>query len=178
MRKLVFVVVSVVAAIVVFNLIRAVRSRPVEPIARDPGSVAPSNQLREVQASPQYARGQKLFQGVCTLCHMEQGEGQPGMVPPLHGAPIATGDGGAFVRILLHGMEGPVEVKGTRYEGIMPPATFSSDEDLAAVMTFVRNSWGNAAGPVSPEDVAKVKGQTVGRTRSWTASELRALGGE
>lgn len=169
MKNALIIVVSIVAAIVAFNLMRYVRT-PRQPIQQNP---APhSVNLRAVQTSPQYARGQQLFLGVCTLCHMEQGEGQPGMIPSLHGAPIATGDVGAFTRILLHGMEGPVEVKGVKYEGIMPPATFDSDEDIAAVMTFVRNSWGNAAGPVTPEQVAKIKQDTTGRTRPWTAAEL------
>lgn len=169
MKNALIIVVSVVGAIVAFNVVRYARAPRTAPQQNPaPHSV----NLRAVQSSPQYAKGQQLFLGVCTLCHMEQGEGQPGMVPSLHGAPIATGDIGAFARILLHGMEGPVVVKGVTYNGIMPPATFDSDEDLAAVMTFVRNSWGNAAGPVTPEQVAKVKQDTAGRTKPWTAAEL------
>ncbi|HEX2838062.1 MAG TPA: cytochrome c [Phycisphaerales bacterium] len=170
MKNVLIIVVSVVVAIVAFNLMRYARAPRIAP---QPNPAPHSVNLRDVQSSAQYAKGQQLFLGVCTLCHMEQGEGQPGMVPTLHGAPIATGDVGAFARILLHGMEGPVVVKGVTYNGIMPPATFDSDEDLAAVMTFVRNSWGNAAGPVTPEQVTKVKQDTAGRKKPWTAAELR-----
>ena len=106
---------------------------------------------------------------------METGEGQPGLVPTLHGAPFTVGDPGAFARILLHGMEGPVTVKGQHYNAAMPPATFDADEELAAVMTFVRNSWGNAAGPVTPELVARVKRETRGRVKTWTEGELNGL---
>lgn len=175
------IALAVIVVVVAVNLVVGARSaapRVVQPgpasVAQEPKPVSePAFNLREVQGSGQYAKGQQLFRSVCTLCHMEQGEGQPGMVPSLHGAPIATGDVGAFARILLHGMEGPVEVKGVKYEGIMPPATFDSDEELAAVMTFVRNSWGNAAGPVSAEHVAKVKAETKGRLKAWRVEELK-----
>ncbi len=161
--------VTLIAVVVVVNLAVGTKSTPSAPPSP---AKQPTIDLRSIQSSQQYAKGQQLFQSVCTLCHMEHGEGQPGTVPSLHGAPIATGDANAFARILLHGMEGPVEVKGVKYEGIMPPATFDSDEDLAAVITFVRNSWGNASGAVTPDLIAKVKSETQGRQKAWTAPEL------
>ncbi len=176
------VIAAVVAALGAFRSNPAAPKRPASNAVARTAAPAPARapspptvDLAVIQASPTYAQGKELFQNLCTLCHMENGDGQPGTVPSLHGAPIANGSADRFARLLLHGMEGPVVVKGVTYEGVMPPATFDEDESLAAVMTFVRNSWGNAAGAVGPDVTARVKKETAGRLKPWTAPELEQV---
>jgi mono/diheme cytochrome c family protein len=73
-----------------------------------------------------------------------------------------------LVRIVLHGKEG---------EMLMPPLGGAlTDEQIANVLTYVRRSWGNTAGPISPTDVAEIRGATQGRNKPWTEAELRRVG--
>lgn len=82
----------------------------------------------------------------------------PGAFPPLAGNPIVTGNPVAVIAIVKHGMGGKVVVNGTAYSGIMPPwGGLISDDDIAAVVTYIRSSWHNRAPPVSLADVRAVK---------------------
>jgi len=77
------------------------------------------------------------------------------------------------VRIVLHGLQGPVTVKGGTYNGAMPAwADVMSDAEIAAVLAYVRSSWGNSAGAIAVEKVAQERAATAGRTTPWTAAEL------
>jgi mono/diheme cytochrome c family protein len=84
-----------------------------------------------------------------------------------------TGRADTIVRLVLHGVQGPLEVKGATYNQVMPAWKHLTDEQLAAVLSFVRGSWGNQAGGVSPALVAEVRAAEHGRTQPWTAAELR-----
>jgi len=78
---------------------------------------------------------------------------------------------------LLHVVErltGPVEVRGERYDGFMPPFGHLSDDELAALLSYVRSAWGNDADPVPPALVQKVRRATDSRTQPWTADELES----
>ena len=81
----------------------------------------------------------------------------PGTFPPLAGNPVVTGDAKTVVHIVKYGLSGAVQVAGKTYDGIMPAwGSQLSDGDVAAVVTYVRGAWGNAAGPVTAATVGAV----------------------
>ena len=117
--------------------------------------------------------GKKVYLRVCFACHQPTGLGLPGAFPPLAGSSIVTEtDPGKIIRIVLHGLQGPIEVKGVKYNSMMPPhAAQLKDAEIADVLTYVRNSWTNQAAPVTVEAVAEVRAK-VQRTTPWTWAEL------
>lgn len=118
--------------------------------------------------------GKRLYNN-CMACHQADGQGLVGQYPPLAGSEWVTGDTRSLSRILLHGLQGEIEVAGESYQGNMPGWSRFDDERIAAVLTYIRNSWGNDAPPVDPETVAGVREKHSGRTQAWTATELREL---
>ncbi|MGM0558662.1 MAG: c-type cytochrome [Myxococcota bacterium] len=107
------------------------------------------------------AAGESLYVNACATCHADDGTGVTDAFPPLAGADIVTGDTELLTRITLHGMSGPLRVKDQNYNGYMPSfaGRFSNDE-LAAILTYIRSSWGNEAAPVTAEAVAQVRKKT------------------
>ena len=93
----------------------------------------------------------------CMTCHMENGEGTAGIFPPLKGAGDFMGDCTKHAGYVIKGLNGEIEVNGVKYNGAMPPQPGLSDVELAAVLTYERNSWGNDFGLCLPEDVAKAR---------------------
>lgn len=136
-----------------------------------------------VAANPQQgpamliAKGQALYQ-LCSACHQPNGLGTAGLFPPLAGSEWVTEPNPArLIRIPLHGLTGPIEVSGQQWNGAMAALGGSlSNEDLAAILTYIRQAWGNDAPPVTPEEVAAVRTETASRpedgTAPWTAQEL------
>lgn len=122
------------------------------------------------------ALGKRLYTANCVACHQPTGEGQTGQFPPLNGSKLATGSPARLVRILLHGLQGPVVVRGTTYNGNMPAfADKLNDEQLALLLTYVRQEWSNQAGPISPDMVAAARKATAERRSPWTAAELETI---
>lgn len=117
--------------------------------------------------------GATVFVSTCAACHQANGEGTPGLFPPLAGSEYVTGEPARLTQIVLHGLTGPVTVNGATFNGAMPPWRQFSDQELAAVLTYVRSSWGNAASPVTADDVARERATTAGRTTPWTMAELQ-----
>jgi mono/diheme cytochrome c family protein len=115
-----------------------------------------------------FNRGREVYRDVCAACHQADGRGQERLAPSLVGSALALGAPDIPARILLHGKEGPI--------GLMPPlgATLS-DEDVAAVLTYVRREWGQTGDAVDPGVVASVRTSTKDRTRPWTNDELERL---
>jgi mono/diheme cytochrome c family protein len=114
----------------------------------------------------------------CIACHQANGTGLPGAFPPLAGSEWATGPAEVPIRIVLHGLQGPITVAGTEYNSVMMPYGGTgemNDAEVAAVLTYVRSSFGNSASPVTSAEVAAVRAQTAGRTTGWTADELKPL---
>jgi mono/diheme cytochrome c family protein len=119
------------------------------------------------------SKGAQLYVRHCAMCHQPGGEGVEGAFPPLAGSEWVTGPEGRLVRVVLHGMQGVVRVRGRTYSGFMPGwARQLTDEDVAAISSYVRMNWGNGAGPVSVEVVSAIRAATRGRTRPYTADEL------
>jgi mono/diheme cytochrome c family protein len=125
----------------------------------------------EVVASTS-ADGGAIYASRCASCHQPEGKGVPGAFPPLAGSPWPTGAEEVPVRIVLHGLQGPIDVLGVTYQGAMPAfGAQLGDAEVAAVLTHVRKSFGNTAGPINEAQVAVVR--AVERATPWTAAELR-----
>ena len=117
--------------------------------------------------------GKRVFDTACAACHQANGMGQPGVFPPLAGSEWVAEDEERIIKIVLHGLSGPITVKGNQYNTVMAPlGSVLKDDQIANVISYVRASWGNNFPEVQPETVAKVRSETAGRTTSWTAAEL------
>jgi len=137
-----------------------------------PGKPAPVVEVAPLTPPQQkrYAQGQEIYTNLCVACHQPDGQGREKMAPTLVNSRYATGDPSIAMRIVLAGKEGPV--------GLMPPLGASlSDEQIAAVLTYVRREWGNTGSAVEPADVKEVRGMTASRTRPWTEDEISRLSG-
>ncbi|MCX8051419.1 MAG: cytochrome c [Chlorobi bacterium] len=118
--------------------------------------------------------GAKLFNKNCASCHQTTGKGITGSIPPLAGSALANSeDVTKPIRIVLHGFRGAIVRNGVKYNGVMQPwHSVFTDEEIAAILTHVRTSWGNTGGEVKPEDVARVREATKSRTTQYTEAEL------
>jgi len=102
------------------------------------------------------ARGMAVYQAVCSACHQVEGQGLGDVFPPLAGSEYVQ-DKERAIRIVLEGLSGPVVVKGKTYDGVMPPLAHFTDREVADVLTFVRNSFGNSGEAVHDEEVTLVR---------------------
>ena len=117
--------------------------------------------------------GEQVYLSRCMSCHQVDGGGIAGVFPPLVETDWVTGDKGRLIRLVLDGMMGEVKVGGVVYSGAMPPwKSFLTDEEVAALLTYIRQAWGNDASEVTSEQVALVREATSSRTTPWTAEEL------
>jgi len=126
--------------------------------------------------------GKKQYKTECVACHRSQGEGVPAIYPPLAGSEWVNGPAGRVIRIVLYGLKGKVHVQGNEFGAAQMPvygrvqnsAHNWSDQKIAAVLTYVRQEWGNKADPISEEDVAAVR-KDLGNRESMTEAELERL---
>jgi mono/diheme cytochrome c family protein len=123
------------------------------------------------------AMGQRLYAQVCVACHQVNGMGLPGAFPPLVAVDYVTGDEDRLINILVHGLQGPIEVNGNQYNGIMPAfgpgSTYNwNDEQISYVLTYIRQEWGNEASAISVEQVTAAREATADRTTMLTAADL------
>ncbi len=124
-----------------------------------------------------YAGGRQPFLNLCASCHGTQGEGMKRFAPPLRNSEWVIGEDYKLAMILLHGMEGPVSVNGKEY-GIpdilpeMPSFSTLQNEEIAAIATYIRNSWGNTASGIAPGAVGQVRFRTQGKISPWKEAEL------
>ena len=102
-------------------------------------------------------RGQSVFEAFCVTCHQAGGQGVEGVYPPLAGSDYLLGKREASIRGVKYGQRGPMVVNGVTYDNTMMPMGLS-DQEIADVMNYVRNSWGNQAEgpPVTREEVAAI----------------------
>jgi mono/diheme cytochrome c family protein len=113
--------------------------------------------VTKVDQASLMARGEKVYGDTCSTCHGVDGKGIAGAFPPLAGSGAFYGDARNHATIVVNGLSGTITVQGVEYTGAMPPQSALSDYDLAAAMTYERNSWGNADGIVLPDDVKAVR---------------------
>lgn len=142
------------------------------------GSDSPAAAQTPAASTTVASQGEQLYQR-CLTCHQANGEGLTGAFPPLAGSEFATAENVAVpIRVVIHGMQGPVTVKGTQYNGLMPPygvGIAMSDQEVAAVLTYVRTSWGNNASAITAEQVAAERSAARAESGPVTAEELEAL---
>ncbi len=101
--------------------------------------------------------GGKVYETNCSSCHQANGMGVAGAFPPLAGNPVVVGDPKNVIHMVKYGLSGSVSVAGHAYNGMMPAWGQSlSNADLAAVITYIRASWGNSASAVTEADVTAV----------------------
>jgi len=109
-------------------------------------------------ASPPAQAGQKIYDANCSACHGTDGAGRPGAFPPLAGNAMVTGSPEKVIAVVKDGLTGPTTVNGKAYSASMPAWKASlSDNQIAAVITYIRSSWGNNAGAVTEAQVRGVK---------------------
>lgn len=153
-----------------FSELQHGRPVPIEAVAADP--------LASVKRE-----GMMAYNAVCVLCHNEDGAGKPGLAPPLAGSDwVNEGDPSRLVRIVLHGLQGPIKINATTEFSLagaaMPPqydAIGGTDAKLAAVLTYVRSSWGNTGKPVTVDEVKAARTAAGVRGDPWTPAELMAI---
>jgi len=131
------------------------------------------------QEEARFAQGRQLYLTFCAGCHGPEGQGVSPSAPPLAGSDWVTGPEERLVRVLLHGLSGPITVNGERYEAprilpMMPPLAGMDQDATAAVLTYLRRAWGHVAEPVAPQTVNRIRIETQGRLAPWTQKELDA----
>lgn len=108
----------------------------------------------------QVAAGKQLFMGSCSACHQSEGQGIPRTFPPLAKSDYLMKDKKRAVEVVLNGLKGPVTVNGQEFNSVMPPMSHFADDDIANILTYVRNAWGNTGDAVKPSDVTDVRNAT------------------
>ena len=138
-----------------------------------PAPAAPAAAGAFVKASDdQMKRGAAVYARTCIACHQPTGMGLPPVFPPIANAPIVVGNPELPIKFILQGLMGPITVNGMTYNSMMPPVLGVSDAEIADVLTYVRQSFGNQGNPVSADQVKAVRAATAGRTAMWTTAEL------
>lgn len=125
-----------------------------------------------------FIKGKALFakEGFCITCHQADGKGLPiSGFPPLNGTKWVTGSEDRLIKVVLKGLHGPMEVNGTKFPGQVPMTPFEgmmNDEEVAAVLTYVRNAFGNKASAVTPEKVKAVRAASRGQKMFYAPEDL------
>ena len=126
------------------------------------------------------AKGKQAFQSTCAACHQATGQGLPGVYPPLAGSEWVLGKEEHLIRVLLHGLNGPIQVKGNTYNGAMP--AFGkvpgggynwNNEKISQVLSYIRHDWGNNASLITKEQVDEVLKASADRNKPWTDADLK-----
>ncbi len=132
----------------------------------------------EGAAKKLFVMGEEIYnrEGFCITCHQPDGKGlSASQFPPLAKSPWVTGNEERLIKLTLHGLMGPLELMGKTYPGQVPMTPYGgmlNDEEVAAVLTFVRNAHGNSAPPISPDKVKEVREATKDKEGFYTPAEL------
>lgn len=102
-------------------------------------------------------RDEKLYNTFCGTCHQRNGKGVRGRMPPLTDTDWVTGNKERLITVVLNGLQGPLEINGEIYNSVMPSHRFLKDEEIAAILTYVRTSFGNEASPVNADEVTAIR---------------------
>ena len=134
--------------------------------AKDVKEVAPPKEptLMEI--------GEKVYRRNCLACHQASGLGVAGAFPPLVGSDWVTGGEKRVAAILLHGILGEFTVNGVKYIGAMPAWNQLTDKEIAGVITYTRQSWGNQGSELTPDQIAAAREEFADRKTQWTEAEL------
>ena len=145
---------------------------PAPAPAAAPAAPAAASNVFVKASDEQMRRGAAVYARTCIACHQPTGLGLPPVFPPLANAPIVAGNPELPVKFILQGLMGPITVNGMTYNSMMPPVAGVSDADIADVLTYVRQSFGNKANAVTADQVKAIRAATAGRTTMWTTAEL------
>jgi mono/diheme cytochrome c family protein len=141
---------------------------PGKPGVPEPPKITPLTTSQQLQ----FDHGKAVFSTLCAACHQASGLGQDGLAPPLADSEWVAGSESRLVRIVLQGVRGQIAVGGTEFRLEMPALSTLSDEDIAAILTYIRRDWENAAAPVTVETVTRLREATKTRGDPWTVGEL------
>jgi mono/diheme cytochrome c family protein len=140
------------------------------------GSVAELEKFQLPNEDAYLRNGEKWFGQTCALCHNPDGKGKPNQAPPLAGSDWVQGTPERVVRIPLAGLAGPIDVSGVHYvfpAGMTAIGQSMSDDDLADVLSYVRQAWGNKATRITPDQVKAIRAKVVGHNQPWSPEELK-----
>lgn len=131
----------------------------------------------DAKAKEAFLAGQKIYfrDGHCATCHQANGEGLDPAFPSIAKSPWVGGEPDRLIKLTLYGLIGPLEINGKKYDGQVPMTPFGgmlNDDEVAAVLTFVRNSFGNQADPVTPQKVKAIRDEEPGRLMFMSTEEL------
>jgi mono/diheme cytochrome c family protein len=152
---------------------------PYPHVLEEKKAVGPVGMVPQTRETKPKVDGGAVYTRICSACHQSNGQGISGAFPPLEGSDWLLKDPETPVRIVLHGLQGTIEVKGITYNNVMPEwGSKLSNEEIAAVLTHERKTWGNSGEEVTPEMVDKVRKDTANRSNPWTPEELQKLRGQ
>lgn len=142
----------------------------------DTESIKATIKLPEAQQKL-FADGRQQYLGVCAGCHGTDGRGIQRLAPPLAGSEWVLGSEQRLALLVLHGIEGPIDVAGKRYDApdilpVMPSHSTMDDGAITSILVYIRNEWGNNAGPVNRRTVGRLRHTTQGRVQPWSAEGL------
>ncbi|WP_326540397.1 c-type cytochrome [Pseudorhodoferax sp.] len=158
-------------ALVLFGIVYILLSDANTPGSWGDGRVA-AELVGERHPANAKADGAALYGALCAACHQASGQGLPGVFPPLAGSEWVLGKPDTVAAIVLHGATGPLTVRGTVYNGVMPAFKDQlGDAELAALLSHLRGQWGNQAEPVAAETVAAVRAQWQERAGPFQAGK-------
>lgn len=146
--------------LLVFTLVIACSSSGEQTTTETPPEAEAKPETSEAMSAEMTAlmeQGKTVYSQYCLACHQGDGKGVPGAFPPLTQTEWTEGEESQLISVILNGMQGPIEVNGESYNNVMPQHAFLSDEDIAAVLTYVRQSFGNDASEITPAAVAEVR---------------------
>lgn len=107
------------------------------------------------------AEGAQIYNTYCAGCHQRDGKGATGRFPPIASTDWVSGDKNRLVEIVLNGLEGSITVNGENYNSVMPPHHFMKNEDLATLLTYIRQNYGNSASPIIAQEVEEVRNKSI-----------------
>ncbi|MHA6249604.1 c-type cytochrome [Pontibacter sp. CAU 1760] len=102
-------------------------------------------------------RGEAVYKTNCQSCHQANGEGIAGVFPPLAKSDFLLKDQKRAIGVVLHGLNGEIKVNGQVFNMVMPAQGALSDQEVADVLNYVQNNWGNKAKPVTPTQVSEAR---------------------
>ena len=104
-------------------------------------------------------RGKTVYENTCLACHQINGSGVPGMNPPLKKTKWVVGDKKTLINVILKGLDQEIVVDDETYTNVMPAFANLSDQEIADVLTYIRNSFGNKASQITEAEVKKLRGK-------------------
>ena len=151
----------------VLPLLLALGLNAAHRVQTKPGSASSSASGQIIRA------GSTHYERLCAGCHGSDGLALNGEAPPLVGSSWVAGNETRLIRIVMHGVRGPIQVGDKIYDREMPGVGSKlSDREMAAMLSFVRNRWGASSAAITPTAVRRVRAAAGNRTRYWTVEEL------